>query len=64
MPVLTCPEPQSRQGVMAQHFAGLRKGLFFLACCFFTYAVHLEKVQRVSFCLRNGGPRTELGVLP
>lgn len=45
MPVLTCPEPQSRQGVMAQHFAGLRKGLFFLACCFFTYAVHLEKVQ-------------------
>lgn len=48
MSVLICPEPQSPRGAVAQHFAGLRKGLFFLACCFFMYAVHREKVQKES----------------
>lgn len=65
MSVLVCPEPQSPRGVVAQHFAGLRKGLLFLSCLLLFYVCSAPRkgTERVSLCLRNGGPRTEL-VLP
>lgn len=62
--VVICPEPQSPKAPVAQHFAGLGKGLFLLAPLLFYVSTAPRKgTERVSLCLRNGGPCTELGAL-
>lgn len=43
---LFCPESQSQPVVVAQRLSCLRKALFFVACCFFTYPLYPEKIQK------------------
>lgn len=46
MATIICPESQSQPAAVAQHLAGLRRAMFLVACCFFTYPLYPGKSQK------------------